>query len=278
MNTSELYKAGKLAEALAAAADEVQKQPTDTGRRSFYTELLLLAGQWQRADKQAEILAQQDLQLAVPMSVFRQLLRAEEARQQFFASGRLPEFLAPPSETLTLHLEASIHLRERKPAEAAQLLARAAAAGPSIAGTCDGQPFEGFRDLDDLLAPLVEVLTSTGKYYWVPVERLELVEFHPPERVTDLVWRRAHLIVRGGPDGEVYLPVLYPGAAEESDDQLRLGRATQWRGGDDAPVRGAGQRVYLVGDADRSILDLRQLQFNAAEDETVGSQHGQAAS
>jgi len=278
MNTGELYKAGKLTEALAAAADEVKKQPTDTGRRSFYAELLLLAGDWQRADKQAEILAQQDLQLAVPMSVFRQLVRAEEARQQFFTAGRLPEFLGPPSEALKQHLEASISLREGKPAEAAPLLARAAAAGPGVAGTCDGQPFEGFRDLDDLLAPLVEVLTSTGKYYWVPVERLELVEFHPPQRVMDLVWRRAHMIVRGGPDGEVYLPVLYAGAAAESDDQLRLGRSTQWRGGGGEPVRGAGQRVYLVGDADRSILDLRELQFHWADDETVGSQHGQAAS
>ena len=89
-----------------------------------------------------------------------------------------------------------------------------------------------------MTASFFEVLTSTGKYFWIPLERVELVEFRPPERPRDLLWRPVHMIVRGGPDGEVYLPVLYAGSAADADDQIRLGRTTEWRG--DA---GAGSRL-----------------------------------
>jgi type VI secretion system protein ImpE len=160
---------------------------------------------------------------------------------------------------MQLHLEASILLREGKPAEAAAKLTDAEALRPALAGTCDGQPFVDLRDLDDLTAPFFEVLTSTGKYFWVPMERVELIEFRKPSHLRDLIWVRAHMVVQNGPDGEVYLPSLYPGTATEADDRLRLGRFTDWRGGEAAPVRGVGQRTFLIGEADRPILGLQEL-------------------
>ena len=75
--------------------------------------------------------------------------------------------------TIELHLEASICLREGDQAKAAQLLAEAEESRPHPTGTCDGKPFDDLRDLDDLVAPVFEVLTSTGKYYWIPMERVE---------------------------------------------------------------------------------------------------------
>ena len=49
---------------------------------------------------------------------------------------------------------------------ALRLLDQAAEQRPAVRGTVDGQPFSGLRDLDDLNASFMEVLTSTGKYYW----------------------------------------------------------------------------------------------------------------
>jgi type VI secretion system protein ImpE len=259
MNARELYEAGRLQEAIAAMSDEVKKNPTDVGRRGFLCELLCFAGQLERADVQLDAIGHQDPQSMPGVSLWRQLIRAEQARQQFHADGRVPEFLAPPSPALCLHLEASVLLREGKAEEAGRLLARAEAERPKAAGTCDGQKFEDLRDLDDLTAPFFEALTSTGKYYWVPMERVELVEFRPPARPRDLLWLRAHMVVRDGPDGEVYLPTLYAGAHADPDDRTRLGRATDWRGGGGAPVRGAGLRTLLVGDADRTILEIKEL-------------------
>ena len=63
--------------------------------------------------------------------------------------------------------------------------------------------------------------------------------------------------VREGPDGDVFLPVLYPGAAAETDDLLRLGRKTEWRGGEGQPVRGVGQRTFWIGGEDRPYAETR---------------------
>jgi type VI secretion system protein ImpE len=261
MSASEHYEAGRLTEAVAAALDEVRRAPTDSGKRRFLCELLCLTGDLGRADRQLDALATQSPEAGPVVALFKQLLRGEEARGQFFTDGRVPEFLGAPTPVLRLHLEASIHMREGRPDEALRLLSEAEEQRPHVGGTCDGRPFDDFRDLDELTAPLFEVLTGNGNYYWVPVESVESIEFAAPARPRDLLWQRAHMVVNGGPDGEVFLPALYAGYATEGDDQVRLGRRTEWRGGDGAPVRGAGQRIFLVGDEERPTLEIRSLVF-----------------
>ncbi len=231
MNAHDCYQAGNLREAIAAALEDVKQHPTDGGKRSFLCELLCITGDLERADRHLDALGHQDPQAMMGVSLFRQLLRAEQARQQFYTDGRLPEFLDQEiTPDLRQHLEAAVMLREGKTAEAAGVLARSDEQRTKVDGTCNGQTFDDLRDLDDLTASFFEVLTSTGKYYWIPLERVESVEFRPPERPRDLLWRRAHMIVCGGPDGEVFLPVLYAGSAGDPDDNVRLGRATEWRG------------------------------------------------
>jgi type VI secretion system protein ImpE len=259
MDGKELFKAGKLAEATAAATEEVKRHPTDVSRRGFLCELLCFAGEYSRADAQLDAIGHQDPQLMLGLSMFRQLIRAEQARQQFYTDGRVPEFIAQPGPHLSRCLEASICIREGRPADAVKLLDEAESLRPIVTGVCNGQPFEGLRDVDDLTAPFFEVLTSNGKYYWIPIESVEVIEFRAPERTRDLLWRRVHMVVRGGPDGEVFLPTLYSGSAADPDEQIRIGHKTDWRGGEGTPVRGVGQRMYLIGDDGRSILELEQL-------------------
>lgn len=263
MTASQLYQSGQLPEAVAAATQAVRERPTDLPSRWLLCELLCFSGDVARADLQLDALGQQDPKVAVGVSLFRHLIRAEQARQQFYKEGRVPEFLDQPSDELKLRLEASIRLREGAPADAAKLLEKAEELRKPTAGTCDGRPFKDFRDLDDFSASLFEVLTSNGKYYWVPFERVEQIKLSAPERLRDLLWRSAHLIVRGGPDGQVYLPVLYPATAAQDDNRLKLGRATDWQGGDGAPTRGVGQRTFLVGEEDKAIMQITTLEFTA---------------
>jgi type VI secretion system protein ImpE len=259
MDGKELFKAGKLPEAITAASEDVKRHPTNVSQRGFLCELLCFAGELSRADAQLDAMGHQDPQLMLGISMFRQLIRAEQARQQFYAEGRLPEFIAPPGPHLNRCLEASICVREGRPSDAVALLDEAERLRPIVSGVCNGQAFDGLRDVDDLTAPFFEVLTSNGKYYWIPIEQVDLIEFRVPERPRDLLWRRVHMVVRGGPDGEVFLPTLYAGSATDPDDQIRVGHMTDWRGGDGAPVRGAGQRMFLVGDDGRGILELQEL-------------------
>jgi type VI secretion system protein ImpE len=263
MNGRDYYQAGQLKEAIAAQTAEVKQHSGDAGRRGFLCELLCFAGNLERADVQLDALSSLDPQAALGISLFRQLVRAEQARRQFYTDGRLPEFLGTPTPVLRLHLEASIRLREGQPAEAARLLAQAEEQRPKATGECDGQAFTDFRDLDDLTAPFFEVLTSNGKYYWIPIENIETLELRDLSRPRDLLWRRARMVVRDGPDGEVYLPTLYAGSHGEEDERLRLGRLTEWRGGDGAPVRGVGLRTFLVGDDARTVLEIKTLSVTA---------------
>ncbi len=261
MNAKECYEAGQLADAVAAAGAEVKAHPTDASRRGFLCELLCFAGDLERADKQLDAMGTQDPEVMVGVAEFRQLLRAELTRREFFNDGRLPEFLHDPPEHVKLALEASIRIREGKEQEAVDLLGQADEKRPALGGTSAGEPFDGFRDLDDLTGSVFEVLTSNGKYYWVPMETVERIEFHEPQRPRDLLWRRALLAVRDGPDGEVCFPTLYHGSHEDADQRVCLGRFTDWRGGDERPVRGFGQRTFLIGEQDQPILELGEIVF-----------------
>ena len=122
--------------------------------------------------------------------------------------------------------------------------------------------FDDLRDVDDLLAGTFEVLTSTGKYFWIPTERVISAEFHPPKRPRDLIYRRVSMTVSDGPDGDVYIPAIYTGV-DDTSEMLRLGRETDWQQAEGGPVRGVGQRVFLVGEEDVAIMELGALRFGA---------------
>lgn len=261
---SQLYTQGRLQEAVKVMGEEVKRHPMDGARRGFLAELLCIAGELERADKQLDVLSTQDPSAAVGVALLRQLVRAELARQEFYKLGHVPEFLADPTPQLRAHLQAAVLLRAGDSEQAAALLSDAERDRVPVAGTCNGQRFEDFRDIDDVTASFFEVLTSTGKYYWIGFDAVESVEFHAPEHPHDLLWRRARMCVRGGPDGEVFLPAIYADPEGEGDEQMRLGRATDWRGGDGSPVRGLGQRSFLVEDGGCPIMELETLSFESS--------------
>lgn len=262
----EYFQAGRLNDAVAAAIEQVRSKPGDINTRWHLCSLLCFTGDFERVDKHLDLIAAQDAINVPGVALFRQLVRAEVARRQFFAEGRLPEFLSKPTEDLQQCLTASIYLREGKQAEAAALLRQADEKRRVVSGTYDGKPFSELRDLDDLTATVFEVLTSTGKYYWVPMDTVRVLEPRPLEGPRDLFWRRARMAVVGGPDGEVYLPTLYPNSSAATDDRLRLGRATEWIGGDSSVLRGVGQRMFLVGEDAVGIGDLKSLEFEIPAD------------
>jgi type VI secretion system protein ImpE len=262
MNARELYAEGRLGDAVLAMNDEVRSNPADPDARGFLAELLCVSGNLTRADKMLEALASQAAENAPGIALFRQLVRAEMSRQEFHTQGRTPDFLEEPDDVMKLHLRASIALREGNGGEAVGLLNEADEARPRVRGTLNGEAFEDLRDLDDLCAGFFEVLTTTGKYYWIPFEKVESLELQPPRRPRDLIWCGAGISVRGGPEGQVYLPALYaptPDPDLPDADELRLARKTDWIGGGDAPVRGRGLRTFLVGEEARTALELRTL-------------------
>ncbi|HEY3848569.1 MAG TPA: type VI secretion system accessory protein TagJ [Acetobacteraceae bacterium] len=258
-----LFRTGKLTEAIAAAQAALRKAPTDLSARVLLAELLAFSGNLERADVILDAASTIDPSSALVVAEFRQLVRADMARRQLFRDGRVPEFLGEPTDAQRLQLAALVGLRSGDLAEAAQRAAEAEAVRPHTPGKHNGVAFDDLRDVDDLLAGSVEVLTTTGKYYWIPTERIISVTLHPPKRPRDLLWRRASMSVDQGPDGDVYIPVVYAGDDTMTEAQ-RLGRETDWQEAEGGPVRGIGQRVFLVGEEDVAIMELGALTFTLA--------------
>lgn len=258
----ELFRAGNLTAAGEAAAQAVKAAPTDLSARWLLAELLILAGDFDRADSQLDTIMSLEAGAAATVVPVRHLLRAETARRDFFEATSVPSFLDEgPTPQMRLLLESFVQLRAGDSVRAGELAAEAERLRPALPGRCGDEPFADFRDLDDLVSGVFEVLTKTGRYYWIPAERVERLEFTPPERPLDLLWRPVRMVVRDAFDADVHMPAIY-GGREGADDASRLGRRTDWMGEAPAPVRGVGQRVFLLdGDREAGIMELDTVIF-----------------
>lgn len=277
MTPQELFQLGKLSDAIDAALQTVKSDPSNTNARSFLVVLLCFAGDWERADRQLETLTRLHNGGNPDMALLaiRQLIRAEEARAAFYNDGAVPEFLQRPEGAARQVLQASIKIREgtdESLAEAVTDCDEAEMARQPLSVTWQSREHDArqtasdYRDLDDLLSPITETLTGNGDYYWVPNDQIVSMKFHAPTYPVDLLWRRVSLIVKDGPEADVYIPVTYFGSAASDDEALKLGRATDWVGGDESdakgPVRGLGQRTLLIGEEDIPIMDLVEINFS----------------
>jgi type VI secretion system protein ImpE len=254
---TELYRAGRLQAAVDAQLQDVKAHPADHGKRVFLFELLAFAGDLERARRQLDAVTYPDPDREVAVQQYRKLLDAEDHRARVFRDGVMPEFLIPAPDWVYPRLEAVNALRAGKPADAKALLDKSDAAAAPVAATLNGKPADGLRDCDDLFGPVLEVLAHGG-YYWLPLEQVESVTANPPKFPRDLLWVPVKLTVKDGPAGDAFLPARYP-LVTDASDELKLGRATDWRQDADGPVRGVGLRLLLAGDDAVPLPEVRQL-------------------
>ncbi len=227
MTARNLFQAGRLNEAMQALSSELRNDPTDAQRRTFLFELLCFAGEYDRAEKQLDILADLSKEAGMGSLVYRAALHAERLRREMFEKQTFPK--NPANDT---------------------------------GGSINEQPFDSVLDADPRIGARLEVFAG-GSYMWLPFEHLASVEIQAPKRLRDLLWIPAFLTTgpacKGMELGEVLLPVLTPFASKHPDDLVRLGRRTDWEG-DDAPIP-VGQKMFLVDGEEFPILEVRRLEF-----------------
>jgi type VI secretion system protein ImpE len=236
MKAQELFQAGKLDEAVQALGAELRENPADAKRRTFLFELLCFSGEFQRAEKQLDVLASNGQAAEMGAMLYRAALHAERIRQTIFEQKDYP------------------------------------ASGPAPdapeAGSINGKPFTFFSDADPRLGARLEVFAA-GDYLWIPLADISSIELQAPKRLRDLLWAPA--IVRTGPAfkgkelGEVLLPVISPLSWRHADDEVRLGRSTEWQDDGSGNVIPIGQKMFAVDEDEVPILDIRKLEFAAAQ-------------
>lgn len=255
----ELYAAGQLSAAIETLISEVKANPTDTARRTFLFELLCFAGEWERAGKQLDVIGHQSATAEIGVQAYRNNIIAEQARRRLFSEGLKPHFLADPPGYVQLHLDAINRIREGNLTEARALLDRAEEERPAIAGTFNGESFADFRDADDLVGPVLELIVQ-DKYTWLPLEQIKSIEMPEPQQLRDLLWPMAR-IETDFINGETFMLALYHSTGEHSDDQARLGRMTDWRKLSDDLFTAAGMRLFIVDEEDKGLLEIRKVEF-----------------
>ena len=263
MTATELFKEGRLAEAILAQNSEVKRQPADQDARYLLFMLLCFAGELERAEKQLDVLGRQDEKAQMGGLLYRSLLGAELERRKVFEQGARPVLPPDPPGYLEERLRGLESLRAGDLEGLEKSIDRAVDESPILSGKLNGRDFEGLRDYDDLLGTVVEIFAG-GRYLWMPLDRLRRLEIGGPATALDTLWHPAKLEDADGEEADIHLPVLYAGSHAYENEAVQLGRVTEWVGRGEY-YTGAGQHIFLVSHegevSEEPVLGIRKLEL-----------------
>ena len=230
-HAQDLYREGRLTEAIASLQAHLRDQPGDQRARSFLFELLCFAGEFDRARKQLMAFAQDSNDTRLGVTFYMAALTAEVERQAWYEDGSAFE----------------------------------PASGADVSGICNGRSFKGISDLDSRLGGSLEFLAA-GKYHRIAFRNLKCIEMGPPTRVRDLYWRTASAETSeqlGSSEiDSMLVPVLYPHSWLFDDDLTRLGRTTDFAISSTGTEIPCGQRILVVGGEQIPFLDIQSIEFD----------------
>jgi len=258
--------AGNLSGAVEAALNLVKSKPTDATARTFLFELSCFSGDWDRAEKQLDVIGHQDTNAMVGSLMYRQNFKDERDRLKLFSDGLKPQFMtAVPSYVEDL-FSAVNRMREDHVFEARGILDSVEENRPAFACSVNGEEFSDFRDYNDLTMCVFEMFHKDS-YMWLPFEGVQKVTFFEPKSLRDLYWIQGEIELTNGMSGEVFFPALYSGSWKSANDQVRLGRMTDWRDAGDDVFVGEGMKMFWMDGRDKSILDIRTIEFSHSDAE-----------
>jgi len=235
MTAEQLLREGKLDEAVQALSERLRENPADIRGRTFLFELLCFRGDYDRASSHLKFLGSQSKDAGVGALLYEGALHAERLREGMFRDGDLPAPLADGAS--------------------------------SLAGSLNGRPFTSLADADPRIGARLEIFAG-GDYLWIPLNQVASIEMKAPARLRDLLWASA--VLRMGPAyqqrdlGEVLLPVLCPLSFQHPDDQVRLGRVTEWCRDEKGREFPLGQKMLLVDGEEFPFLEVRKLEIGPA--------------
>jgi len=232
MRPEDLFREGKLEEAISLLGAQLREDPANGRKRTFLFELLCFAGEYDRAEKQLDLLGDQNKDAMLGSLLYRGALNAEQTRQGMFRNGTLA----------------------------------AVTSGAPVSGMLNGKPFQSITDADPRIGAKLEIIAA-GDYMWVGFEHIARLALDPPKNLRDLMWAPARL--RTGPSfkgqdlGEVLIPALAAGSVDSDEPEIRLGRVTEWFRDETGVEFPLGRKVLLVDGEEVPILEIRTLEMNA---------------
>lgn len=248
---------GLLEEATAA----VRSDPARAKPRIALFQALCVAGQWDRALTQLQVLGELDAETKAMVDTCQALLRCERYRTEVFAGQRLPLFVGEPEPWIGQMAQAATLTAQGQVEQAEALRALALDAAPATGGRLDGTPFEWLADADSRLGPLLEAVVN-GKYTWIPLNRLLRIDIEAPQDLRDLVWCPASFQFASGGTQVGFIPTRYPGTETVGTESHKLARSTEWQAQGEATWTGIGQRMLVTDAGEQALLDVRCIELD----------------
>lgn len=260
-----ILKDHTLSTALVDAESQVKLSSIDADKRAYWTQLLLLYGDWSRA--QAQLKAWEAL-APIAQPTTQQLYEAvvaEIQREKVFNGQAMPCFLTQEYEWLST-LASALHSTPKESTELRNLAyqqAKESAGKIIVSGPEEQEQSDNFlwlADADSRLGPVCELFID-DQYYWVPFQDIESITFQQPMNIVHLVWRHSLVKWRSGKQQVCQIPARYP-ITEETTDSHKLGHRTDWYSlNNDEHYAGQGQKSWLTDNQEYPLLTLNQIQF-----------------
>lgn len=224
------FDAGKVKDAASSLAAVLREHPTDVKSRTFLFELLCFSGQYDRAEKQLSLLAQGSKENEMGATLYYSALHAERSRHDLFKKQDFPKEQALPSPP----------------------------------GTLNGKPFQSIRDADPQIGARLEMYAA-GAYLWIPFHHITSIQLQPIRRLRDTLWTPAFVITgpsfQGTDIGEVIIPAVYPFSWNADDQNVWLGRTTEWVADDTGSEFPVGQKTFVVDGEEIPLLEIQSIEF-----------------
>lgn len=254
-----LLRSGDLDGARAALVEVVRAQPADQAARMFLFQLLAVAGEWDKARRQLQALAQLSAEAQMLAVAYGQAIDAELERADVFA-GRRRARQHVPSDWCEGVVDALEHFGAGRTVEGVAARDAAFDAAEDVGGHFNGDRFDWIADADARFGPCFEAIVG-GHHGLQPFDQVASIVSEGPRDLRDLVWYPVQIAFLSGQSVAAFLPARYPDTERATNSEERLGRTTTWR---EAPwgEAGAGQRLWVFPDGEeRGLLTLRKLEF-----------------
>ncbi len=276
MSPEELLREGRIDQALVELKKIVQKNPAEPKYRIFLFQLLSVVGKWESALNQLEVLGQLDPSALGLAALYSSAIKCEQHRFQVFSQGVKPTIFGEPQRWMALMCHAIELDAQSQHAQADKLRHEAMELAPASSGeilTSDQSlcRFEWLCDADPRFGPVIEAIIQ-GKYYLVPIERIQTLELEPPVDLRDLIWAKAVFTWSNGGQLPAMIPVRYPGSESSEDPKVQMATTTLWAKGEglvsnDHAQIGLGQRLFATDQQDSPILQIQKIQFQGGTSE-----------
>ena len=259
-------RSGDLSACKTAQMERVKAAPGDAKERAFISQIFMVEGDWDRAIKQLQMLADLQPDAIDLVTDYCAALAAEKTRIEVMAGRAAPSIMGEPGAWLAKLVEALRLDAAGASAEAFTLRGEAFAEAPASPGEIDGTRFNWLSDADNRLGPVLEAVMN-GEYHWIPFNAIATLKFEPPKDLRDVVWTIGIITLTNGGEWPILVPTRYPASdtLAGAEDVHALARQTDWSVLHEDHYAGVGQRMFATDETDIALLDVRELSFDQPE-------------